>query len=111
MFKITEHPEFTHDVPVQVPCDGGHREDMLRTRFRAISLSEGEDFDLQTKEGTTAYLQNIVVSFENLVTDETEPKPIECTDAIRDQLLDQAYIRMALTTAYMRAMHKARVGN
>ncbi|MFG5381047.1 hypothetical protein [Yoonia sp. R2-816] len=111
MFKVTEEPEFTHEVPIQVPEDDGHREDMLRTRFRAISLSDGEDYDLTTKEGTTAYLQRIVVTFENLVTDEETPKQIECTDAIRDQLLDMAYIRTGLTTAYMRAMHRARVGN
>lgn len=111
MFKISDEPQFTHDVPIQVPQNDGHREDMLRTRFRAITLSDGEEYDLTTKEGTTAYLQRIIVSFENLVTDEESPKPIACTDVVRDQLLDLPYIRTGLVTAYMRAMHKARAGN
>ncbi|MDX8354358.1 hypothetical protein [Cognatiyoonia sp. IB215182] len=109
MFKVVEEPEFTHDVPIQVPDDDGHSEQILRTRFRAISLSDGEAYDLSTKEGTTAYLQRIIVSFENLV--DLEDRKIAYTDAVRDQLLDRPYIRMGLTTAYMRAMHKARAGN
>lgn len=109
MFKITENPEFTHDVPVQVPIDDGHREDMLKTRFRAITLSESEKYDLNTKEGTTAYLERIVVSFQNLA--DAEGVPIASTDELRRDLLDLSYVRMALTNAYMRAMHKARLGN
>ena len=49
------------------------------------------------------------VRFENLV--DADDKAMECTEQLRDQLLDVPYIRMALVNGYLRAMHKTRAGN
>ncbi|WP_322895176.1 MULTISPECIES: hypothetical protein [unclassified Yoonia] len=109
MFKVTHNPEFTHDVPVQVPVDGGHLEQKLRTRFRMMDLDQIDAFDLSTKEGNTTFLQRVVIGFEDLVDEDNNR--LECTDALRDRMLMQPHIRMGLTQAYNRAVYKARVGN
>ena len=109
MFKVTQNPEFTHDVPVMVPIDDGHEEQNLRTRFRVMSLDEMEAFDLSGKEGTTEFLRRAVVRFTNLADE--DGNQLECTEALRDQQIDLNYVRLALTTAYTKAMYKARVGN
>ena len=71
MFKMVENPEFTHDVPVMVPIDNGHREEKFRARFRAIpealanELIEGED--------AKPFLRRIVVEIMDVV-DEADQK-------------------------------------
>ncbi len=109
MFKIVSDPQFTHDVPVMVPVDGGHREDLLRTRFRQLRDDEMASADFETTEGIKSILRAAIVSFEDVVDD--ADKHIPMSDELREKLLAVPYIRIGLANAYGRAMAKARLGN
>ena len=109
MFKIVKNPEFTHEVPVVVPVDGGYEPQTLKCRFRVVSADEIARHDFSSPEGTEAYLRSIVVRFEDVVNEGNIPVPH--SDALTSQLLGVAYIRMAVLRAYTEAMSKARLGN
>lgn len=109
MFKVNHKPEFSHDVIIMVPTDDGHEEQKLRTRFRAITLSEAAEYDMTTWEGQQAYLERVVLSFENLVDE--DGKAVECTAEQRAATLDLSYVRQALITHLNVAMFKVKVGN
>lgn len=109
MFKIIQKPEFTHDVPLAMPSDGGHSEVILRTRFRALPDQETGEFDLRSSEGTKAFLCAVVVHFEDLV--DAAGTPVAYDQAIRDEMLDHGWIRNGLVLGYVNAVSRARVGN
>jgi hypothetical protein len=109
MFKIIQTPEFTHAVPVQVPADGGHREEVLKARFRVLSGEGCDVFALKTNEDITGFLARAVVGLEDIVDEAGAPVPY--CDAVRDQVLALPYARAALLRAYIAAVTKARTGN
>lgn len=109
MFKVIERPEFTHTVPVLVPVDGGHEEQSLKVRFRALPDDELGTFDHDTNEGTHAFLRVAIVRIEDVVG--TDGKPVPYSDALRDQLLQFPFVRVALLRAYSAAVTGARLGN
>lgn len=108
MFKVIRNPEFSHDVPVMVPVDGGHREDILRARFRVLR-ADSEGFDPTTPDGMQQFLRASVVELQNLADE--DGKPLAWNDDIRDLMFDMPYIRLALFKGYMAAVAKARLGN
>lgn len=107
-FKIIENPEFTHDVPVLIPCDGGHVEQSLKVRFRAISVDEMNTHTMYG-DGQEAYLRAVCVRFEDVVDGEGVPVPP--SDELTTRLLGVPFIRVALIRAYTMAMSKAKTGN
>jgi hypothetical protein len=110
MFKLTKaNPEFTHTVHVQVPVDGGHREETLKCRFRALPADALSVHDTVSEQGTDAYLRAICVRFEDVVDDDGNPIPQ--SDELTNMLLGLSYVRMALIRTYTAAMIKARLGN
>lgn len=109
MFKLASDPQFTHTVPVLVPTDGGHREESIRARFRALGLDRIEELLKDNKKGVSAVLQAAIVALEDLVDEANQPVPY--SDAVRDQLLNTPYARDALFRAYTAALAKARSGN
>lgn len=108
MFKIIDNPEFTHEVPVMVPTDGGHAEQRMKVRFRVIEEDEIA-LDVSVADGTKAFLRRAVVTIEDLV--DPADRPVPWSDAVRDRLLQLPYVRMALLRAYNAAVTKARAGN
>lgn len=106
MFNITAQPEFSHVIPVLVPCDGGHREETLRARFRVAGT---DDQDLTTHEGVLGFLKAVIVSLDDLV--DAAGAPAAYNDAVRDQVLALPYVRLALLRGYMSAVTKAKLGN
>lgn len=108
-FKIAKNPEFTHKVPVQVPVDGGHKEEVLKCRFRVVAAETLALHDLMTAEGTESYLRAICVRFEDVVDEDGQP--VEHSDGLTDQLLALPFVRLALVRAYTAAMAKGRLGN
>ena len=109
MFKIIKNREFTHDVPVMVPSDGGHSEEILRCRFRAVPQSDLMDFDLATDDGTRGWLRAVCVSFPEVADEQGQLIPM--SDQLRDDVLGSTFIQIALIRHYTLAMSKARVGN
>lgn len=108
MFKIARNPQFTHDVPIMVPVDDGHEEQKLRTRFRVLSADEIMAHDHMTPEGHRAYLDDIVVRFEDVVDDDGKAMPEEES---KNRLLGITYVRHGLLTWYREAQSKAKTGN
>ena len=109
MFKIAKDPQFTHKVTVQVPVDGGHKEETFRCRFRVVSAETLAVHDLSTAEGTESYLRAICVRFEDVVDEAGEP--VASDEELTNQLIGIPYVRLALVRAYTAAMAKARLGN
>ena len=109
MFKVATDPTFTHDVPVFVPVDNGHREEKLRTTFRVLDGDETDALDPTSKDGILAFLERAVVTFDDLVGDDDQP--MDCTDVVRAKILSRPFVRVALFRAYTHAVTKARLGN
>lgn len=108
MFKLAKNPEFTHDVPVLIPCDGGHVEQSLRVRFRALSADEINSHDM-SGNGLDAYLRAVCVRFEDVVDEDGIPIPP--SDELTTKLLGMSFVRVALVRAYSIAMSRAKTGN
>ncbi len=109
MFKVTEKRTFTHPVTVMTPADGGHAEETFKCTFNYLDVDQVEGFDLNTKEGTTAFLQAIVNRLDDLVND--HGNPMTYNDALRDQVIKLGSVRSALIAAYLEAVSKAKTGN
>lgn len=107
MFTVTNDPQFTHDVKVQVPVDGGHKEETFKTRFRVIPIEELDD--LSSLEGQKLALKRVIVSMSDLV--DNEGKEVSYSDELRDQLIGVPYVRLSLIRTYREGITKARPGN
>lgn len=112
MFKLSTDPRFTHTVKVQVPVDGGHKEQSFKATFRVLPLdqlkaADDEAGDEQAYQETT--LRKVIVGLDDLVDDADQP--IDYSDAIRDQLIGVPYVRIALMQTYIRAITKVKAGN
>ena len=112
MFKLVENPEFTHDVPVMVPIDDGHREEKFRARFRAIpeELSNELLADEAVKaDAGKGFLRRIVVKVMDVVDEAGQEVP--WSEAMFEQMIALPFVRAGLSAAYFRALSKARAGN
>lgn len=96
--KIIRNPTFTAPVKVMVPSDGGQREQQFTVQFRALTLTEQNNFDTSTSAGTSEFLHDIVVGWEGL-TDE-DGAAFDFAPANLGMLIDLPYIRYALYRAY-----------
>lgn len=109
MFKLVKNPEFSHAVKVSIPVDGGYSTQTFTARFRALTVSEAQGHDTMTLEGTNAYLRDVLVGLDGLVDDAGEA--ISYNDAVRDQVIDLPFCRIALLETYNAAMMGAKRGN
>ena len=109
MFKVVKNPIFTATVKISAPTEGGVVSSSFTARFKAISISAAEGFNLLTSEGTLNYLRTILIGWEG-VADETG-EPISFNDAARDELLDITFVRVGILNAYNAAMIGAKSGN
>lgn len=109
MLKIIKNPEFTATVKVQMPVAGGHSDASFTGRFKVLSISDSEAFNMLSTEGTTDYLRAILLGWDGVVDD--DGTPISFNDESRDQLIDIPYVRVALLSTYNSAMLGAKRGN
>jgi hypothetical protein len=107
MFRVIEEPQFVEDVAVEVPDGTGWRPEVLRTRFRALKVS---DIDTLNEDGgAVAVLDRAVVDFEDLADEAGKPVPGD--GEWRARLLEYPFIRVALIRAYYAAQSGLRSGN
>ncbi|ETR79293.1 hypothetical protein X566_01535 [Afipia sp. P52-10] len=104
MFKVVADQTFTHTVTVMTPIDNGHRTETFKATFRLIDTDEADTFDLNTRDGTTAFLKRTIVDLGDLVGDDKQP--IAYSDELRDQLLKLPHVRIGLAQAYFSAVAK-----
>ncbi|NEX47600.1 hypothetical protein [Pseudotabrizicola algicola] len=109
MLKIVKNPEFTAPVKVQVPAEGGYADMNFTARFKALTVSESEAFDMMSIRGTDDWLRTILIGWDGVVGEDDQP--LSFNNAVRDQLLDVPFIRMAIIQAYNAAMMGAKRGN
>lgn len=106
MLKITKTPEWTHEVTVSVPVDGGFENQSCKVRFRLVDKSVLDDAAHQDPK---TMLCAVVARIDDL-SDEAD-KPLEWNDAVRDQVFALPYAQRALITAYYASVMGAREGN
>lgn len=113
MFKITENPEFTHEVTVMVPVDGGFDAQSFKARFLAISPEKMALFykpDLGGDlGGDLGLLRKVVRALHDIVDDKGGELPY--SDALLERMLALPYVRRGLVDAYVRGVSGARVKN
>lgn len=109
MFKIEKNPQFTHDVMVMMPVDGGFDEQTFKCRYRLLPAEEVDEFNLNDPDGIVAFLEKVIVSFSEIIGEDDKELPYN--DALRDQVLGIYNARMALRDTYVRAVSKAKAGN
>lgn len=107
MFKVIEDPQFVEDVKVDVPDGDGWGQQVLRTRFRALKVSDMET--LEEDGGVRALLDRAVVSFEDLADESGKPVPGD--GEWRARLLEYAFVRTALLRTFYTAQAGLRPGN
>lgn len=105
MFTIDDDPQFTCDAAVVL---GPAEPRPLRTVFRALPDSEMQSLR-DGSETDREFLARVVVRFEDLVDD--DGAPLTCDDALRERLLDRAWVRSAVMRAYFEQMVPRRSGN
>ncbi|WP_102226922.1 hypothetical protein [Acidimangrovimonas sediminis] len=109
MFKLAKEPQFTHDVPVQVPVDGGHEAQTLKARFRVIADDAAEEFDVSTTDGLKDFLRAAVVRIDDIVDEANDP--VVWSADLFEELLNLAYVRIGLWNGYIKGLVGARLGN
>lgn len=107
MFKVTKEPKFTHDVTVQVPVNGGKREETFKATFKVVDMDAiGDTFG---SEGQEALLKRVLCDMSDL--EDEAGNPMDYSDEIRDQLIKIPYVRAGLLNTYMSAINGAKAGN
>lgn len=109
MLKVVKNPEFTATVKVLVPAEGGHSDASFTARFKALTVSQAEAFNMMSVDGTNDWLRTILIGWEGVVDDDGEP--VTFNNQVRDELLDVPFIRMAVIQSYNAAMMGAKRGN
>lgn len=107
--KLVSNPEFTAAVKVRIPAEGGHVDASFTARFRALAVSEADQFNRTTSAGLADYLRAILIGWDG-VTDE-DGAAISFSDAARDRLIDIPFIQIPVLEAYNAAMLGAKRGN
>jgi hypothetical protein len=108
-FKVVPNRTFTHDITVTTPVDGGFEEESLKVTFNVIETTEYPEYDLNTAEGTRAFLLRVINKLDDL-TDENK-KPILYNDAVRDHLLGLPWVLQPLCSGYFAGVTQAKAGN
>lgn len=107
MFKVIQHPTFRTVAKVQVPTEEGIVEQSFGVRFR-VSAEIAE----AGAEGGLPWLKEHILSLDDLCDE--AGAPLAYSESLRDQLLAQPYVRVALFAAYFDAtsgVKAARRGN
>lgn len=105
MFKLIKNPEFSHEVRVSVPVDGGYLEQKFTCRFAVVDWEELR----QLENDPAAQVRKVWIGWEGLVDDEDRPIPF--SDPMRDTLIGMLFVRAAVLQAYVTAVTGARRGN
>ena len=81
MLKISSCPEWTHDVTISVPVDGGFENQTCKVRYRLLDETAIEPTDATN---VAVLLRNVVVRMDDIADE--EGRPLTWNDALRDRL-------------------------
>lgn len=105
MLKLARNPEFTHNVTVRVPVDGGHSEQTFKARYRVVPWKELTAHESDPEEQA----RQVLIGWEGIVDDDENPIPY--SDAARDELLSMMFVRLPVLRTYVEAITSAKRGN
>ena len=109
-FVLSADPQFTTTVDVTAPTIDGPQEQSFTARFRARTIEELPNRSEFDAEATRQFLREVLVGWgEDLVDDKGGPIPF--SEAMRDVLIDTAWVRLPLVRAYFRGLQPAARGN
>src|SRR5258707_1023849 len=97
-FNIAAKPTFRRPVTVHVPDGDAARTEQFIATFRVLPVDDEAKFDLETGEGSTGFLKAVIVRLDDLA--DANGKAVEYSDDVRDEVLRQPYVRMALARTY-----------
>lgn len=102
MFRVDPNPQFTHEVKISVPVNGGFAPQSFKATFRVLDAGEAAAFDLTDADGSTDFLRRVLVSLDDIV--DANDAQVPYNDQLRDQLLGLPYVRLALARTYFDAL-------
>lgn len=105
MLKIVNNPEFSHEVTVRVPVDGGFVDQTFTARFRVVDWSGLKDLDVPPEE----QLRRVWIGWEGI--EDEAGKPLPFSDAARDRLIGMLFVQVAVLRTYVDAIRGATRGN
>lgn len=106
MLKLAKRPEWTHEVTISVPVDGGFENQTCRVRFRLI---DDADLDPTDPNNPIPMLRSVVVRIDDLVDEAGQP--LDWNDKVRDAVFAMPFVQVGLVKAYWRSVTGAREGN
>ncbi|MGK9234773.1 hypothetical protein KXS07_23700 [Inquilinus limosus] len=106
---LDENPTFKRSVKAQKPIDGGFETVSFDATFRLLATDELGRFDTTSVQGTTEFLQTVVVDLGKIVDGQNQPIPY--SDALRDRVINTHYARAALITEYFEGARGGKLGN
>lgn len=106
MLKIAKSPEWTHEVVVSVPVDGGFENQSCRVRYRILDPAAIDPTDANNPE---TLLRAVVVRIDDLADEAGHP--IDWNDAVRDTVFAMPFVQAGLIKGYYRSITGAREGN
>lgn len=109
MFNVAQKRAFSRTVKVQVPIDGGFREDTLKATYRVLDRGEHAAHNLTTPEGAYAFLIAVIERLDDLV--DADKQPVPYSDEVRDHVLSLPYTPGPLIQQYLDGVRGAGAGN
>jgi hypothetical protein len=109
MFKLDPNPLFGAVVKVRTPSNGGAREECFKAEFRALTISEFNQYNLATPEGARDFLVDVIETVADI--EDAGGKPLAYSEDLRDQLIDMPHVRGALINSYLKEIGEAARGN
>ncbi|MES2987680.1 MAG: hypothetical protein V4808_07225 [Pseudomonadota bacterium] len=109
MFNVDAKPTFIRTVTVKVPNGEGHSEQTFKAEFQALDNDEVAKFNFNVATETTAFLENVILSFDDVSG--SDDKPIAYSIELRDRVLKKQWARLGLLRAYYAGVAAAAEGN
>jgi hypothetical protein len=106
MLKVTARPQFRHKVDARVPTDGGFRDEVFEVTYR---LASDPNADMSTSALQDDFLRDIVVELHELADENGNAIPY--SDAVRDQVFELPWAKLAIFKAYFAAVRGERAKN
>jgi hypothetical protein len=106
MLKVTARPQFKQKVDARVPIDGGFRDEVFHVTFRLTSQPEAEVFTTAQQDD---FLRDVVVELHDLADENGNAIPY--SDAVRDQVFELPWAKLAIFKAYFAAVRGERPKN
>tara|TARA_R110002020_G_scaffold10801_24_gene41113 strand:+ start:91 stop:414 length:324 start_codon:yes stop_codon:yes gene_type:complete len=107
MFNIDLQPVFSVTVTANPP--GPAEAQSFLATFEALGIAEFSSFDLGTPAGAKAFLDRAWLAVDDVVNDAGEPMPD--SPALRARMIDLAWVRTPLVSAYLNGLAESQAGN